>query len=359
MHQEIINNIFSQYKRNGYISEDTVFDAIIENDISLDKVDYICDMLLSMGVIIINDDVEKDDDDFIYDHSQTDYEEVFKQVIEIDEGLTIFIDEVRTIPPPQYREWHNLILHAQGGNKYARERIILMYLRNVIKMALYFHQRYNIFLPAAIQSGCIGLMIAIEKFEIGKQDNFSQYAPWWVRQYIMRNARLPGAIFRYPTHYKEKLFSAYDIITQHNCVQCSDDKICPLLINEISGRLKCDSDEALTLVNSLLPALSYEKLLEVNEDIFSDDGLFGEELDNFITNEELSRNLETVLPVLRGREQRVIELRFGLDDNSEPKTLEEIGNIFGVTRERIRQIEAKAIKRLRHPSRAKILKSFW
>lgn len=359
MHQRIIDGIFNQYKQKGYVSEDTVFDALIENKVSLDEVDYVCETLLSMGVIIKNDSIEEDDDTFIYDRSQTDYEEIFRQVVELDESLATFIEETRMIPPPQHREWYNLILHAQNGNDYAKNRIILMYLRIVVKIALYHHQRYNISLSEAIQDGCLGLMTAVEKFEIGKQDNFSQYAPWWIRQYIMRKAEPSGTIFRYPDYYKNKLFLTYDIITQHSCNQCLDSKMCPLLIEEVSKELECDCSEAVTLIYSLSPGLSCEEMIEIDENVFNDNGLFEGELDDLIAHKKLRGDLEILLFTLKDREQKVIELRFGLGYNSSPKTLEEVGTIFGVTRERIRQIEAKAIKKLRHPTRAKIIEQFW
>lgn len=356
MHQGIIDNIFNQYKQKGYISEDTVFDVLIENNVSLDEVDYVCETLLSMGVIIKNDSIEDDDD--IYDRSQTDYEEIFRQVVELDESLAIFIKEIRMIPPPQHREWYNLILHAQNGNDYAKNRIILMYLRIVVKIALYHHQRYNISLSEAIQDGCLGLMTAVEKFEIGKQDNFSQYAPWWIRQYIMRKATPFGTVFRYPAYYKDKLFATYEIMIQHSCIQCLDNNICPALAKEVSDKLQCDYDEAITFINSLSSESSYEDMIDANENAFNDKGLFVEELDNYIFKTSLTETIDEMLSTLKYRERNVIELRFGLGNNSNPKTLEEVGTIFGVTRERIRQIEAKAIKKLKHPTRTKLLKRF-
>lgn len=358
MHQRIIDNIFNKYKSDGYVTEDNVFDALIESNVSLDKVDYICDVLLSMGVIIKNDSIE-DEDDFSYDYSQTDYDEIFRQVVEIDESLKFFIDEVKTIKPPQNREWQNLILQAQNGNKFAKERIFLMYLRIVIKTALYHYQRYNISLSEAIQNGGIGLMIAIEKFQDGKNDNFSQYAPWWIRQQMIRKAEFSETLLRYPVHYKNKMFLIYDIIAQHSCFQCLDEVICPQLIKEVSKKLECNHIDASNLINSLIPALNLEELIEFNENIFNDNGLFEEELNEMIDSKKLKENIEEILSLLKDREKDVIKLRFGLGTYLDPKTLEEIGIIFGVTRERIRQIESNALRRLRHPSKAKYIKPFW
>lgn len=359
MHQKIIDGIFNQYKQNGYISEDTIVDALIENNVSLDKVDYICETLLSMGVIIKNDSIDKDDKNSIYDRSQTDYEEIFKEIIAIDEGMSFFIKELSMITPPQSREWYNLIVHAQNENHYAKDRIVLMYLRNVVKIALYHHKRYGISLSDAIQDGCIGLIISIGKFELNRQDNFSQYAPWWIRQYIMRNATPFGTVIRYPAHYKDKLFVTYEIMIKHSCTHCLDNKLCPELVEEVSNKLQCDYDEAITFIKSLSSELSYEDMLDKNDDTFSDSGLFEEELVNLLVNKSLTRKLETILSTLKDREQNVIKLRFGIGYNSNPKTLEEIGAIFGLTRERIRQIESKAIRKLIHPVRGKILKQFW
>lgn len=359
MHQGIIDNIFNKFKDEGYVAEDAIFDVLVENDVPLDKVDYICGVLLSRGVIIRNDSIEEDNDDLIYDYSQVNYEEIFIEVIKIDEGLSFFIDEIRTVIPPQYREWQNLILQAKGGNKYAKERMVSMYLRNVVRIALYHYERYKVSLSDAIQDGCVGLTVSIEKFEIGKHDNFLQYASWWIRQYIMRKAELKGSFFRYPAHYKEKMFLTYDIINQHSCEQCLNNGLCITLINEVMEKLESGHDEAVILLNRLLFVLSYENIIETNEDIFNDRGLLVEELDSQIDNENLRLSLEDVLSVLKPREREVIELRFGLDNKSKPRTLEEVGKVFGVTRERIRQIEAKVIKKLRHPVRAKKIKPFW
>ncbi len=359
MRQEVIDHIFNQYKQKGYVTEDSVFDALMGNNIPLDEVEYISETLLSMGVIIKNDNIDEDDSDFIYDRSQTDFEEVYKQVIEIDANLKPFIDEIRNITPPQHREWYNLILQAQDGNSYAKERMVSMYLRTVVKIALYHYQRYNISLSEAIQDGCTGLITAIEKFEMGKQDNFPQYAPWWIRQYIMRVAEPPGASLRYPVHYKDKMFLTYDVIDQHNCGECRDEKLCPSLVEEVSQKVGCDCNEALSLINSLSPALSCDEMIEVNENVFNDNGLFQEKLDESLAKEKLAEDLECILSTLKEKEREVIELRFGLDNCAGPRTLEEVGNIFNVTRERIRQIQSKAIKKLKHPSRAKIIEGYW
>lgn len=359
MHQKIIDYIYKLYKQKGYVSEDIIFDALIDNNISLDKVDYICETLLSMGVLIRSDDIDEDDSVYIYDRSQTDFEEIYNQVVEIDESLVPFIEEIRRIIPPQHREWYNLISQAQNENIYAKERIVSMYLRIVIKIALYHHQRYNISISEAILNGCVGLITSVEKFEIGKQDNFSQYAPWWIRQYIMREAELEGSFFRYPVHFKDKLFLTYDIVSQHDCEECTDEGLCPILIEEVSQKVNCNCSEVLTLIHSLFPALSFEEQLEIDDNIFNDQGIFEEKLEEKLDCEKLKKDLEIVLSTLKDREREVIELRFGLGNNLNPKTLEEVGVVFNVTRERIRQIESKAIKKLRHPLRSKIIKSYW
>ena len=348
MHQNIIDEIVQLYDKNGYVSEDIVFDALIANDIPLDQVDYICETLLSMGVIIKNDTVSDSDVDFVIDRSQLDFEEIYEQIIEIDESLAWLIDKVRLITPPQNREWMTLIPQAQNGNRYAYERLVDMYLRLVIKMALSHHQRFGISLDDAIQDGIIGLITAIEKFEMGKQDNFGQYAPWWIRQHIMREAEPPTSFMRYPVHYKDKMFVAQEMIikNKNNTDYLYDKKI---LISDLAGKVECNEILAVELLDNLCPSLSIEELVRNNPDVLTDLGSQMSDVFDNLEHQFLNKKINKELFKMKQRERQVIELRFAFNrPESDIKTLEEVGEIFGVTRERIRQIEAKALRKLKN-----------
>lgn len=357
--QAISDKIYSVYHDKGFVTENIILDAIAEHNLSLDEIDRICDNLLSMGVII-QDSIYLDDneDDGFYDRSKIDYEKIFSSVIEIDDSIKPFINEVRQLQPPQHREAQNLILQAKAGNVFAKERIINMYLKIVVRIALWHYDKFKLPLADAIQDGCLGLIKALEKFEIGKQDKFSTYAPWWIRQYIMREARIENSPIYFPVHVKDKLFNIYETVSQHYCENCTTNDICVDLIEFVSQKLDCDSDQATEYIGFFQRIESVEELLYLDEHIFSDKNLFEEQtIDDYIERESKER-ITKILGTLTSREEKVMLLRFGIMDGKE-RTLELVGKSFSVTRERIRQIEAKALRKLRHPSRSKILKEYY
>lgn len=135
MHEDIIEKLYQEYIVRGFISEDHIFDVLEENGISLFDVEYICDHLLSKGVIIRDDALTGDKEDE-YDRSNVDYEEVFSEVLEIDDTFTDFIEYIRGIKPPQHREWMNLMPQVKLNNTYARNRIFEMYMRVAVRIAL-------------------------------------------------------------------------------------------------------------------------------------------------------------------------------------------------------------------------------
>ena len=345
VYQNMINEIFKQYQIKGYVSEDLVFDAIIDNDISLDQVDYICETLLSMGVIIKNEKVTSAEREFALDKSQTDFEEVYNTILEIDGSLKLLIERVRSIVPPQNKEWMILIPQAQNGNLYARDRLVDMYLRIVIKLALQYHQRFGISLSDAIQDGSIGLIIAIEKFDIGRHDNFSQYVPWWIRQNIMREAELPTSCMRYPVHYKDRMFIALEIMNQYECPEIELYNIS--IVDEISTKLNIRNEEAINILKRLIAPESIEVLVENESYLLSDEGDTENEIYSKLDNYYLHEIIMILLDTLNTKSRDVLCLRYGIGNiNKEIKTLEEVGEIFNLTKERIRQIESKAIKKL-------------
>ena len=292
--------------------------------------------------------------------SQTDYDLLFDTVIDIDPGLSVFINEVRQIRPPQHREWINLMPHAKSGNRYAYERIIEMYLRNVVKIALWHHDKYGAPLAEAVQDGCIGLMIALEKFELGKQDSFITYAPWWIRQVIERNMSFsPSPLFSFSVVMRQDLFSTYEIILDHWCQTCSSSNVCPALVEEVKEKLRCSKKSAELYIRCFSESISVEaELTAGNEQCFTDDRQFEEELFSMLMDESLKNRMATLFEVvLTDQEREVLFLRYGLSDGKQ-RTLQEVGQEIGLTRERIRQVEQKAFRKLRHPSRAQILKEY-
>jgi RNA polymerase primary sigma factor len=357
-HQHIIDKLYGLYKSNGYINEDEALDIMVALKLPLNEIDIVTEHLLSLGVII-RSNISFLDDESEYDRSQIDYDELFNEVVSIDPSLAIFIDEVRRIQPPQHREWINLMPQAKNGNQYAYQRLIEMYLRVVIKIALSFTKKYNVPLADTIQSGCIGLITALDKFELDKKDIFSSYAPWWIWQAITKEMDFsPYPLLYFPAHYQEQLYSIYEIVSHHYCVHCENLDYCPNLVYDVCQKLSCTEQDAKNYLQYYFAYSSLEEQLEVNELIFSDEGLFEDELMQNIFLLQVKQTVHKAIKILTAREQEVISERYGLIDSQE-KTLEEIGNSIGVTRERIRQIEAKALRKLSHSYKLKGFKVFF
>lgn len=356
---DIVQKIYDIYKQKGYVSENVVFNLIIDSGIPLDETDRVIDKLLSMGVLIQDepvivqtDDVDSEDD---VDRTQLDYEEIYKRVLEIDPSLDFIIDYVRQIPAPKTHEVANLMKQAKSGNEYAKNRVIELLLKVAIKMALNFAERYHTELDETIQYAFEGLVIAYEKFEIGRQDNFTTYAPWWIRQNLHRTIDLCSGLHT-PAHLDEKLMTVKDALNNHFCDECLTCDICPNLVQYLCTEMSVSSDTVNSYIAMMEDSLSIDELVE-NEcpELMS---WTNNELIDEISYWDLCDKIQDVLLTLKPRESRVLTLKYGLDDNVE-KTLEEVGKSFGVTRERIRQIEAMALRKLRHPSRSKKLKDYY
>lgn len=357
--QKVIKKLYDDYIIKGYVTEEHVLNIIIDNDLPLDEVDYVCDYLLSMGVIIRDTSIEKtNDEEENYDRSKINYGKLFQEVEEIDKSLAPFIEEVRQIKPPQHREFQNLIQQAKNNNPFAKKRIIEMSLRSVIRMAMWYHKKYQTPLAETIQEGCVGLIVALGEYIISKQNTFSTYAPWWIRLNIIRAAPSLNPLIHFSVSIKDKLFSIYDILNQ--CSYCNKyycNKTCSEVLKAVSKKLSCSEVKAEEYINYFNTFESFDELMERDESIFDnctadEDQLFAE-----IINKEMKKALSKMLQTLEPREEKVILLRFGFRDGKQ-WTLREIGNELGVTRERIRQIEKKAFERLRHKSNCQILKCF-
>ena len=333
---EIIEKLYNEYKDQGYVSYQSVYndDAIIQ--LPLDKRVYVCDYLHLKGVIFYDASEEKsDDDENVYDYSRTKWEELFQEVVASDKSLIPFINEVRQINPPQRREFTKWIHQVKNGNSFAREYIIKRYLRTAIKIAFQYHQKYRTPLDETIQEACIGLVIALDHYEVGMQQKFPTYASMWIRQNIGRNAPMFNPLIPIPDYIKDKLISIYDILEKFNFESC------PEMLEEVSEKLSCSVNEAGEYANYLNQIENIDELLENNESVFSDCCTFEEQILNYFNKEELKSMVEKILETLKPDEKKVILFRFL---NGEECALEEVGNLLGVTRERIRQIEKKRWK---------------
>lgn len=347
MHEGIIEKLYQEYTVHGFISEDHIFDVLEENGISLFDVEYICDHLLSKGVII-RDDALTDDEEDEYDRSNVDYEEVFSEVLKIDDTFSDFIEYIRGIKPPQHREWMNLMPQVKLKNAYARNRIFEMYMKVAVRIALVHAKRYHLPLDETIQNAMMGLHVSIDKYETARQENFASYFPLWVRQFIMRDAPTLNPSVYFPIHIKDKLFAIYDNMEDY--FGDIEDRTDPgiELLQSIATELECTLVEARRLFDYLAPYESIEELSEneENELLFSDDGIGYENMISLVERNFDIDDLQIKLSKLTYREQEVLRLRYGIGYDHE-YTLDEIGQKFCVTRERVRQIEAKALRKLR------------
>lgn len=360
--QNAVSKLLGVSTSKGYVTFDDILEVIDNLELPIDDVDRISGQLLSIGCIIKETDkqmLEEDSGEDFSDRSKLDYEAIYREVLELDSSLDIYIKYVQQIPPPALREAETLIYQAKDGNEYAKTRIILMYLKVVIRIALWASKKYKIHVADAIQNGNIGLVIAINKFDPSSENKFSTYAPWWVRQNISREATTMNPLIYFPVHIKEKLFELYDIVFEHNCEKCNENDICNNLVAFVMEKIEVDYLTAHRYLEYIYPCTYINDFLDNNGDeVFSDFGLMEYEMLERITKEKRKDTIAELICQLKPREQEVLHERFGFT-NCEPKTLEQVGQVMGVTRERIRQIEAKAIKRLQHSSRIRILKQFY
>lgn len=336
---EVEKLLLIEYDKKGYLLEDEIIDTCVEFDLDLIEIDALCEKLLSQKIVVrdsISDGIGVfPADEAIVDRSHLDYDELLSRMQREIPNCGSLIDSIKCIIPPQSKEWKILIEEAQTGNAYAKNRMILMYLRTVLKLAYDFSKANYCDFEDTFQNGVLGLIKAIEKFDVTSPDGFPAYFQLWVVNYMRRHSVVQGSIMRYPMHFKEKL----NVIVS---------KACDLMIDD-------DFEEALELVcdgslksGYLVAGVQKEYVLPYAE--IPDD--YCAETDSFsaVYDDELKGILGDILNRLGDRERKVIALRYGLN-GMKVHTLEEVGSIFHVTRERVRQIEAKAIKKISNSQR--------
>ena len=364
--KQVIDSLISDANKKGYISIDDIFLAIDSVNSPIDDVDRVCDILANRGIIIRDSDdtdlleTQQKEIGYLSDRSKVDYNKVFLRVLDIDRSLDSYINNLRHIAPPRIGEEHELVYKAREGNEYARNRLISMHLKVAVRIALSYFEKYEFPLADTIQNGNLGLIIALNKIPLTSGYRYSTYAPWWIRQTIMRYNNSFCNKHYVPNHLKEKLYQTFDLINRHNCSECyKNSNYCKSLIQEISERISDTTERAIYYLYLLEEAMSLNEILKDNNDtLLSDNNLFMEILINQLVHKECKNVIAYMLNKLKPREKEIIRERFGLSTNN-PKTLEEIGNTLGITRERVRQIEKKAILKLMHPSCANILKEFY
>ena len=280
--------------------------------------------------------------------------ELSAEGVALDDPVKAYLKEIGQVPLLSAEEEQTLARAARAGDADARRRLSEANLRLVVSVAKRYAGRGLPFLDL-IQEGNLGLMKAAEKFEPDRGFKFSTYATWWIRQSITRAFADQGRTIRIPVHLVEHINrvrkTAGELLRKNGREPTAE---------EIAVRLEMEPDRVRELLQLAQEPVSLETPVGEEEDAHLEDFIQDEEAGIPVDEagrQLLRRELMSVLKSLTPREERVITLRFGLDDGR-PRTLEELGKEFNVTRERIRQIEAKALRKLRHPSRAKRLRDY-
>lgn len=328
-------------------------------DLSVEVLDNFYDRLAQHG-IDITDDTTADVQDSSQDDTDEDAKVVASEALSVPEGVTVndpvrmYLKEIGKIPLLTSEEEVELAQAIEQNNEDARRRLAEANLRLVVSIAKKYVGRGMLFLDL-IQEGNLGLIKAVEKFDYRKGYKFSTYATWWIRQAITRAIADQARTIRIPVHMVETINKLIRISRQ--LVQELGREPLP---EEIAVEMNISEDRVREILKIAQEPVSLETPIGEEDD--SHLGDFIEDHDaqapaDAAAFELLKEQLEDVLDTLSAREEKVLRLRFGLDDGRS-RTLEEVGQFFGVTRERIRQIEAKALRKLRHPMRSKRLRDY-
>ncbi|WP_425446090.1 RNA polymerase sigma factor RpoD [Dethiothermospora halolimnae] len=351
-----VKKLIEKGKKQGMLSYKEIMDALEDIDLSSDEIDDIYQRLEDMGIEIVGDkdDVKnsEDDEEEEIDISKEDLS--VPKGISVDDPVRMYLKEIGKVPLLTSDEEKYLAEKMEQGSEEAARRLAEANLRLVVSIAKRYVGRGMLFLDL-IQEGNLGLIKAVEKFDYKKGYKFSTYATWWIRQAITRAIADQARTIRIPVHMVETINKLIRVSRQLLQELGRDPQP-----EEIAKEMNLDVEKVREILKIAQEPVSLETPIGEEED--SHLGDFIEDLQAQAPAEAatftlLKEQLVDVLDTLTPREQKVLRLRFGLDDGR-ARTLEEVGKEFDVTRERIRQIEAKALRKLRHPSRSKKLKDF-
>ena len=377
-------NFIKQAREQKVVSYEEI-NSVLSIGFSTEKIDQLIKKLTDDGVQIVDTAREKEDllkvpdsieaiekmeiSDFEDSHdefveSEIDDSEVDKllqtdllkmaESMDVDEPIKMYLREIGQIPLLSYEEEIEYAQRVLNGEEEAKQKLIESNLRLVVSIAKK-HTNRGLKMLDLIQEGNMGLMKAVEKFEYEKGFKFSTYATWWIRQAITRAIADQGRTIRIPVHMIEtinKIKKERRIILQETGKEPTAEELAEKLelpVEKVKSILEMNQDPI-----SLETPVGSEEDSELGD--FVEDDKFANPYDA-TTRVLLKEQLDEVLKTLNEREEMVLRYRYGLDDGSQ-KTLEEVGKIFNVTRERIRQIEVKALRKLRHPSRRKKLEDY-
>ena len=341
-------------KKQGYVTYEQLADELKGLDIDSDTLDDLYNALMEAEIDIVSEDGNDDASGEEITEEVSVENLTLSKDVKINDPVRMYLKEIGRINLLTSDEEFEYAKRAEEGDEEAKRMLAESNLRLVVSIAKRYVGRGMLFLDL-IQEGNIGLMKAVDKFDPTKGYKFSTYATWWIRQAITRAIADQARTIRVPVHMVEtinKLARVQRQLTQDLNREPTDEEIAKKLgisIEKVREVYKISQDPV-----SLETPIGEEDDSHLG-DFIKDERTMGPE--EYATIEMLKEELQGVLGTLTDREEKVLRLRFGLDDG-QCRTLEEVGQIFGVTRERIRQIEAKALRKLRHPSRSRKLKDF-
>lgn len=349
---EKLRTLIAKGKQKGSLSYKDIMDHLEAVEMTEEQIDEIYELFGNLGIDITDSEADAAEND--EDSDDEDFEVNILEGVALDDPVRMYLKEIGRVPLLKPEDEVELAKRIEQGDDEARRSLTEANLRLVVSIAKRYVGRGMLFLDL-IQEGNLGLIKAVEKFDYEKGFKFSTYATWWIRQAITRAIADQARTIRIPVHMVETINKLVRV--QRQLLQEFGRDPLPEEIGEEMG----------------IPSEKVREILRIAQEPVSLSTPIGEEEDShlgdFIPDEDapapaevasfqlLREQLEEVLTSLTPREQKVLKLRFGLDDGR-ARTLEEVGKEFGVTRERIRQIEAKALRKLRHPSRSKKLKDY-
>jgi RNA polymerase primary sigma factor len=347
-------------KQRGELTYNYVADKLASFEVDSGQIDEFYESLTEQGVELVDEEESNDDGDPNIQELEKESEEFDLNDLSVPPGVKIndpvrmYLKEIGRVDLLSAQEEIELAHRIEEGDEEAKRRLAEANLRLVVSIAKRYVGRGMLFLDL-IQEGNMGLIKAVEKFDYRKGFKFSTYATWWIRQAITRAIADQARTIRIPVHMVETINKL--IRVQRQLLQDLGREPAP---EEIAEEMDLTPEKVREILKIAQEPVSLETPIGEEDDSHLGDFIEDQEATSpseHAAYELLKEQLEDVLDTLTDREENVLRLRFGLDDGR-TRTLEEVGKVFGVTRERIRQIEAKALRKLRHPSRSKRLKDF-